>query len=239
VTPSVSVVVFAYDEEENVGPVLDELIAWADGRGLDLEVVFVDDGSRDGTAEAARRALEGRPHRVLRHPTNRGIGAALKTGVRAASRGWVTFMPADGQIPPDAVGTLLDAADEADVVLSVYRLRDDGVARKVLSAGVRALIAAVHGVRLRSDGPYLFRRALFLPEELRPDTFFLNFEFPIRALRAGLRVRTVEVECRPRRAGVSKSARLGRAVGVARDLLSMRGRVLSRQLALLRGRSGG
>lgn len=224
--PVLSIVMLAYDEEENVGPVVGELFAWLDVRGIDAELIVVDDGSRDGTGDAARRALEGRRGTVLRHETNRGMGAGLKTGFSAARAEWVTFLPADGQIPPDAVGTLWDARDGADVVLSVYDHRDDGALRTVLSFGVRALITAVHGVRLKSDGPYLIRRALFDPNQLAPDTFFLNFELPIRVLAAGLAVRTVTVACRPRRAGVSKSASFGRAFGVAKDLFAMRGRAV-------------
>jgi dolichol-phosphate mannosyltransferase len=222
-------VVFAFDEAENVPVVLPQILAWLRARG-DGELVFVDDGSRDGTRAAAEAVLAGDPAaRVVSHERNRGIGAALKTGVRAATRPWVTFLPCDGQIPAAELDKLLAAADDRDVVLSVYRHRDDGAHRKLLSAGVRGLIFAVHGVRLRSDGPYLFRRELFDPELLAPDSFFLNFEFPIRALRAGLRVATVTIECLPRRAGVSKSTGLGRIAGVARDLLGLR-------LRLWRGR---
>jgi dolichol-phosphate mannosyltransferase len=225
-----SLVVFAYNEAENVPAVLGDILAWLRRRGPDDELIFVDDGSSDGTRAAAEQVLAGdRAARVVSHDRNRGIGAALKTGVRSASRPWVTFLPCDGQIPPAELDTLLAAAEsgEVEVVLSVYRARDDGWHRKVLSAGVRALILGLHGVRLRSDGPYLFRRVLFDPELLAPDTFFLNFEFPIRALRGRLRVATVTIECVPRRAGVSKSTGLRRVAGVARDLVGLRFRLWS------------
>ena len=237
-TPSLSVIVFAFDEEENVGVVLGELIAWLRDHEPRAEIVFVDDGSRDDTLAAAERALAGFPHRAVRHSANRGIGAALKTGVRAACGDWVTFMPADGQIAPAAIGTLRDAArdDAVDVVLSVYDHRDDGLDRTLLSAGVRALIWAVHGVRLRSDGPYLFRRRLFVAEQLPPDSFFLNFELPIRALAAGLRTRTVTIACRPRRAGHSKSTGLSRIWGVAKDLADLRRRRARHAWTVWRGR---
>lgn len=222
--PDLAVVVFAYNEGENVIPVLRELAAWLDAHEPQSEIVFVDDGSSDDTAERAREALAGRRHEVRKHAKNRGIGAALKTGVRASSAEWVTFMPADGQIEPDAIGTLREAAASGavDVVFSVYDDRQDGLDRKLLSLGVRTLIALVHQVVMRSDGPYLFRRPLFDPEQLEPDTFFLNFEFPIRVVSAGLPSRTVTIRCRPRRAGSSKSANLSRIVGVARDLLRLR-----------------
>ncbi len=233
-----SVVVLAYDEEGNVAPVLRELIAWLRVHEPEAEVVFVDDGSRDGTSAAAVEALRGVSHRLVRHECNRGMGAALKSGVTAARGEWVTFLPADGQVPPEAIGALRSAQRRsgADVVLGVYDRRDDGVYRRLLSMGLRTLVTVVHGVRLRIEGPYLFRRALFRAEELAPDTFFLNFEFPIRARAAGLRVAGAEVPCRPRRSGRSKVARPGRIVRVAADLLALRRRRWRERWRLLRGR---
>ena len=139
----------------------------------------------------------------------------------------MTFLPCDGQIPVGQLGILTDAAMRKGVplVFSVYRARDDGMHRKVLSAGVRALIFAVHGVVMRTDGPYLFRRELFDPDLLEPDTFFLNFEFPIRALRGGKPYATVSIECVPRISGQSKSTGWKRIAGVARDLVGVKLRV--------------
>jgi len=219
-----SVIVFAFNEEANIAPVLSELAQWLRTNEQSAEIVFVDDGSSDQTYAEAAKALSGIPHQLLRHATNRGIGAALKTGVRAAKGTWVTFLPADGQIAPAAIAMLRDAAsrEQAEVVFSVYDHRDDGLHRKVLSAGVRALILLVHGVRMRSDGPYLFRRVLFDADQLVPDTFFLNFEFPIRMLGAHARTTVVTIECRPRRSGHSKSTGFKRIYGVAQDLLELR-----------------
>jgi glycosyltransferase involved in cell wall biosynthesis len=230
--PSVSIVVLAYNEAENLGPVLGELREWLQAHEPQAEVVFVDDGSQDATLDSARAALAGFRAKFLRHEKNRGIGAALKTGVKVCESPWVTFLPADGQIEPGAIGALLAAARgaNADLVLSTYDHRDDGLDRKLLSFGMRALIYLVHGVKLQCEGPYLFRRSIFVPEELPPDSFFLNFEFPIRTLAKGLRTRNVVIQCRPRRAGVSKSTGLGRIGGVAKDLIDLRLRRLKEQL---------
>jgi glycosyltransferase involved in cell wall biosynthesis len=228
-----SIVVFAFDEEENVAAVLGELCGWLDANEPGAEIVLVDDGSRDRTSDVAARALEGRPHRLVRHERNRGIGAALKSGVRVASGDWVTFLPADGQIEPAAIGTLRaeQRRTRAEVVFSVYDDRNDGLDRKLFSFGVRALIFAVHGVRMRSDGPYLFRRALFDPDALPPDSFFLNFEFPIRTLAARTKTSRVTIRCRPRRAGQSKSTQWHRIVGVARELIDLRVRRTKERLS--------
>lgn len=230
-----SVILFAFDEAENIPTVLDELVTFLRDHEPDSEIIFVDDGSRDETLEVARRSLAGFPATFVRHETNRGIGAALKTGMSAAHGEWVTFLPADGQISPEAIRTLRSAREGVDVVFSVYDHRDDGAYRTVLSWGVRSLIQLVHGVRMTSDGPYLVRRTLFDADQLRPDSFFLNFELPIRVLRAELPYEIVTVACRPRLAGVSKSAGLKRIVSVAKDLTELRARRLRESRARLFG----
>lgn len=230
-----SLVVLAYNEELNVPTVLPGILAWLRGLGRPYQLVLVDDGSSDRTAALAREVFGDDPRCALvSHATNRGIGAGLKSGVRAASEPWVTFLPCDGQIPVEELGKLVDEAQRsgARVVLSVYEDRRDGWHRAVLSAGVRGLIRVVHGVRMRSDGPYLFHRALFDAERLTPDTFFLNFEFPLRVLRAGERYGTVTVRCVPRVAGVSKSTGLRRVAGVARELAGLRVRLWREALGL-------
>jgi glycosyltransferase involved in cell wall biosynthesis len=223
-----SLVVFAYNEEESVPHVLPAILAWLRARPHPWELVFVDDGSTDRTLPLARDVVgDDARCKVFSLGANRGIGGALKAGVTSATLPWVTFLPCDGQIPVGELDVLLRAADAhaVDVVFSVYRDRDDGLLRKVLSGGVRGLIRAVHGVTMRSDGPYLFRRALFNARELAPDSFVLNFEFPIRALRRGVSFSEVTIECVPRQRGVSKSARLKVVGRVARELLELRVRL--------------
>jgi glycosyltransferase involved in cell wall biosynthesis len=224
-----SLVVFAYNEALNVPSVLPEILAYLRERTGDWQLVFVDDGSTDGTSDRVREVFADDPRCALvRHECNMGIGAALKSGHRASTQRWMTFLPCDGQIPVHELDKLCDAAaaQRVPVVFSVYPNRDDGLHRTILSAGVRGLIFAVHGVRMRSDGPYLTERALFHPDVLAPNTFFLNFEFPIRVLRAKTPYATVEVECVARRAGSSKSTGWKRIVGVGRDLLDLKVRLL-------------
>ena len=212
---------------------LEEVRTWLAEHEPQTEIVFVDDGSTDDTSAEVEKALAGMPHQLLRHDVNRGIGAALKTGVQAARGRWVTFLPADGQIAPDAIRTLRTAAEAegVDVVFSVYDHRDDGFHRKVLSAGVRGLILLVHGVRMQSDGPYLFKHELFEPDKLAPDTFFLNFEFPIRMLGARVPSTVTTIACRPRRSGHSKSTGWKRIFGVAQDLVDLRVRRMKESFA--------
>ena len=187
-------------------------------------MILVDDGSTDGTAEKARLLSITTPMQIIAHEHNRGIGAALKTGTAHAWGEWVTFMPADGQIDPKSLNLLLDRSkeDELDFVTSVYADRDDGLHRTVLSWGVRSLIRLFHGVTMMSDGPYLFRHRDFEPDILKPDSFFLNFEFPIRMLATNKKVGVVTITCRRRLHGHSKSAGIKTIMVIGRDLVELR-----------------
>ncbi|HEX2254616.1 MAG TPA: glycosyltransferase family 2 protein [Thermoanaerobaculia bacterium] len=115
--PAVSVVVPAYNERGAVGPFLDELLPAA--REAGWEVIVVDDGSTDGTAEvlAARAAEDGDVLRVVTHPLNRGYGAALKSGIRRARAASVATMDSDGQHSPGELARLLPLAADHDLVI--------------------------------------------------------------------------------------------------------------------------
>ena len=102
-----SLVVFAYNEEANVPAVLGRILGWLKTQGGPYELLFVDDGSSDATANMARDVMGSDPAcQVLRHERNRGIGAALKTGYSASTLPWVTFLPCDGQIAPEELGAV-------------------------------------------------------------------------------------------------------------------------------------
>jgi glycosyltransferase involved in cell wall biosynthesis len=112
---SVSVVVPAYNEVHGIRPVLVSLLETLNALpAVTYEIIVVDDGSTDGTSEAAR-GLPGVS--VLRHDSNRGYGAALKTGLRHARHPWICITDADGTYPNDRIGDLLAATDDAHMVV--------------------------------------------------------------------------------------------------------------------------
>jgi glycosyltransferase involved in cell wall biosynthesis len=106
---SVSVVIPAFNEAGAIAPVVRDLLATATWR----EVLVVDDGSTDGTASAAADAGA----RVLRHPYNKGNGASVKTGIRAASGDYILILDADGQHPPAEALPLVAALGDYDLVV--------------------------------------------------------------------------------------------------------------------------
>jgi glycosyltransferase involved in cell wall biosynthesis len=108
-----SIVIPAYNEEQAVGPVVVELREVLDAHGIEGEIIVVDDGSADNTAQAA--AAVGA--RVLRHRSNRGYGAALKSGIGAAGNDYVVITDADGTYPSQYIPEMLARLEAADMVV--------------------------------------------------------------------------------------------------------------------------
>jgi len=114
--PSVSIILPAYNEEQVIGSVVEKIAAVA---ADDWEIIVVDDGSSDDTATRAERAGV----RVVRHPYNKGNGAAVKTGLREANGDVVCLMDADGQHDPAQIASLLQQLETYDLVIGA---RQDG-----------------------------------------------------------------------------------------------------------------
>lgn len=109
-TEAVSIVIPAYNEENGAGPVFEELLQVLErevGPAIDdWEVIVVDDGSTDRTCEVIERFV-GERVRLVRHDSNRGYGAAIKTGIRHARHGWVMITDADGTYPSSHIPDIL------------------------------------------------------------------------------------------------------------------------------------
>ena len=111
---AVTVVIPAYNEAAHVAGQVSSVDAVMRTSGWDYEIIVVDDGSTDGTAEAATTAGLSR---VVRRQQNRGYGAALKLGVRLAAHDWILITDADGTYPVEAIPTLLAEAVENSMVV--------------------------------------------------------------------------------------------------------------------------
>jgi len=194
----VSVVIPAYNEEDGIAAVVRGVLARPGWR----EVLVVDDGSVDRTAERAREAGA----RVVRHPYNKGNGAAVKTGVRAAGGAVVLLMDADGQHDPEDMERLIAPIGDHDMVIGVRAARDQPWARAVGNGVFRALASWLTGRPIPdlTCGFRAARRDLLLEVlHLLPNGFSYTTTSCLAFLKAGHNVAFEPVRAH-RRVGTSK-----------------------------------
>ena len=170
--PILSLVITTFRETDVLAGSLPRIAATLRGLGRPCELVFVDDGSGDGTAEwveARCPAYADLSPRVLRHPTNRGRGAALRTGFEAARGAYCGYLDLDLEVDvaylPETVRLLDDGADVVIAVRTYVKDRPGFDFRTFLSVGYRHLSRLVlrHRMNDTETGYKFFRRDRLLP----------------------------------------------------------------------------
>ena len=219
-----SVVIPVYNEEASLTPLWSELRVVLEGLGLAFEVVFVDDGSRDRSAEIIRSFREAdRRVRLVRLKTNGGETAATDAGLKAARGGRVVVMDADLQNDPRDIPMLLSHLDQWDAVTGwrVNRAAGDNLVRRVSSQVANGIRNWMSDETIQDSG-CTFRA--FRRECLRGLVLYRGFHrfIPTLLRMRGYRVLEVPVGHRPRRFGRSKYGVLNRAVVAFTDLLVIR-----------------
>ncbi len=211
-----------YNEAGNVAALLERLAAVRDSIGRDLSAIAVDDGSRDATLVRLRDLAPRYPFvRIVRHERNRGMAAALRTGIQEAlaerSPGFdvLVFMDADLTHAPEDLPRLLApiADDRADFVLgSRYvlggRMRGVPWPRRVISVVGNAAVRRVLAVNVKdlTSGYRAVRSEVFRAIALEEDGFGIQLEGTAKAARAGFRVAEVPITLGVRKNGYSKMA---------------------------------
>jgi dolichol-phosphate mannosyltransferase len=217
--PSLSVVVPVHNEQDNIAPLVGEIVAALRGR-VSFEIIHVDDASTDATAEALRAAMRVTPElRVIQHRQQAGQSTAVRNGVRAARAAWIATLDGDGQNDPADIPKLLAARDKAASQVKLFAgwrvNRRDSFNKRISSS----IANAVRSRLLRDATPdtgcgiKLFERATFL--EL-PYFDHMHRFLPALIHRAGWQTVSVPVNHRPRTAGISKYGMWNRLwVGIA------------------------
>jgi glycosyltransferase involved in cell wall biosynthesis len=207
--PRLCLVFPVFDEEANVGPLLERALQLAPRLAASFEIVVVDDGSRDGSAAVVEAHRRADPRvRLLRHPTHVGYGAALRSGLRAARGELVFFTDADLQFDLAELATLLAHTDSFDIVVGYRAPRRDPWGRRLLAWGWGTLVRVLFDLRVRDiDCAFkLFRRSVVDALAIESIGAFVSTELLLRARRAGFRIREVPVTHHPRAAGRAKGA---------------------------------
>jgi glycosyltransferase involved in cell wall biosynthesis len=221
--PGLSVVVPIYNEVQNLVPLHDALTYSLREIGRTYEIVFVDDGSRDGSRDRLRTLAAGDPHlRLVLFRRNYGQTAAMAAGFRLCRGRVIVTMDGDLQNDPADVGRLLERLEQGyDVVCGWRRNRQDRVATRLWPSRLaNFLIARVTGARIHDTGCSLKAYRGWVVRSLNLYSDMHRF---MAALGVGLGARVTELPVRhhPRRAGRSKYG-LGRIFRVLADLVTIK-----------------
>jgi len=214
--PELSVVVPVHNEAENLNRLTGEIRRALEGR-VDYEIVYVDDGSQDGSAEClARLAREESRIRVVPHERRAGQSAAIASGVRAARAPWIATLDGDGQNDPADILPMFDMVRNSSaspplrpsappplrLIIGNRRQRQDRWDKRLAGRIANAVRSRVlgDGTPDTGCGLKLFERSAFLSV---PHFDHMHRYLPALFLRSGWGVASVPVNHRPRGAGRS------------------------------------
>lgn len=199
-----SVVIPAYNEENRLGASLDRIVAYLQDQDYPFEIIVVDDGSRDRTAELAEEKLADVPHTVVRNEPNRGKGYSVKRGLLLARGQYVLFSDADLSTPIEEVAKLLTALQSGfDVAIGSRALAESRIEvhqpwlrekmGQLFNVFIRWFILG--GIRDTQCGFKCFRREVIRPifEPATVERWGFDVELLLIARRRGYRIAEVPV----------------------------------------------
>lgn len=225
---SLTVSMPAFNEEPNIGPMVDMVISKVAPLVDELEIIIVDDGSKDGTA-AAVEAIAAKDDRVrlIRHSVNMGYGAAVKDSIWAASKELILTTDSDLQFDLAEVARFLPRLLNADMVAGYRRSRSDPWYRRLFGNGWSLLVNLIFGYTARDvDCAFkLFKRKIIDTIKVESGGAMFSAEFLVRTKQAGFIIVEEPVSHYPRRAGSQTGARLHVILRAFKELVKLRWRM--------------
>lgn len=202
---SLSIFMPAYNEEGNIATTIIDARSAAKQITRDYEIIVVDDGSRDRTAEVVMELAKNDDRiRLVKHPQNKGYGAAVKTGLKSCKKDWIFFTDSDGQFHYDELPKFANASNKYDLIIGYRKKRMDPFHR-VFVAQVLLKIwnFVLFGLTVRDvDCAFkLFKREVRDAVHLDTESAITVTEFIVKAKFLGFRILQLSVVHYPRKFG--------------------------------------
>jgi len=226
--PGISVIFPAYNEEENIVAAVDHARSTLSGLFDALEIIVVNDGSRDRTQILVEEMAVSYPELVsVSHDSNRGYGAALRSGIEKASMDLIFFTDSDMQFDLNEMQHLLKWIDHHEIVAGYRTRRADPIHRRFNAWGWNMLVRMVLGLRVKDiDCAFkLFRREVFDTIKLESVGAMINTEILATARWKGMGIKEVPVSHYPRMAGEQTGANPKVILKALGELARMRGKL--------------
>jgi glycosyltransferase involved in cell wall biosynthesis len=205
---SLSILVPALNEEGNLTPTVDSLLRSVRPLAVDFEIIIVNDGSTDGTAdEAERLAAQHDEVRCLHNDRCMGLGFSYMRGVDSATKSHFIYVPGDNTWPKESFDDLLSDFGRYDIITSFNtnpEVRDPG--RRVVSAMYTRCVNLLFGYRMKYyNGLTIYPRAFLTRKPIQTYGFGFQAEALLKALDSGYSVVEVALPLDPRTVGKSKA----------------------------------
>lgn len=226
--PSLSIFMPCYNEEANVERVTRAAIEAGIKVTDDLEVIIVNDGSRDRTGQIADTLAAADPRvRAAHNIPNQGYGGAVVRGLTEARKEWIFFTDGDGQFDMNEIPKLVALLDRCDFAVG-YRIdRADPMMRKLNAWAWGTLVRFLFGLKVRDiDCAFkLLPRKLMQQIKLESRGALISTELLARAAKAGYRIEEIGVHHYPRTAGTQTGAKLGVILRAFKELFKLSGKI--------------
>lgn len=223
---SLSVVLPAYNEEDNIEKTFLDVISYLDKSVDEYEVIVVNDGSNDSTGDIVQKLSSSYTRIILvNHPQNWGYGAALKSGFEKASFDYVFLMDSDGQFDISELDRFYPLLDESTVVIGYRKNRADSLIRSLNAWLYHLYIRAIFGLDVRDiDCAFkiLPRIAYERVKPIKSGGALFSAEFLIKLKRIGYRIRELPVSHFQRLFGKQTGANLRVILRMFKDCWKLR-----------------
>lgn len=224
---SLSVVLPAHNEEDNIAVIISQALDMIAHLPFEYgEIIIIDDGSTDRTAEIVNAfRAEYSNIRLIQHRQNIGYGASLKSGLRAARGELVFFTDADLQFDLGELPGFIESINDCDLVIGYRAKRPEHFIRRFNAFGWKLLIRALFGLKVRDiDCAFkLFRKRVLSSISMDSIGAFINSEILVRARDAGFTIVEKPVTHFPRRAGKQSGAKPKTIIKAFKELFHLYG----------------
>lgn len=218
-----------YNEEGTVETLTRDAVRVAGEITRDFEVIIVNDGSKDRTAEIADRLADQIEQvRVIHHKVNGGYGAALQSGFKAATKELVFYTDGDGQFDIEELPKLFELIDQCDIVSGFRIKRQEGMLRKLNAFCWGSLVCILFNMKVRDiDCAFkLYKREVFDNIEMHSTGALIDSEILARATKKGYVIKQIGVSHYPRITGTSTGAKLSVIVRAFKELFRLRKEIM-------------
>ncbi|MGB8226756.1 MAG: glycosyltransferase family 2 protein, partial [Sedimentisphaerales bacterium] len=188
---SLSVFFPCFNEQDNVERAVKSAVDVLSPLKIDFEIIIVNDGSKDKTGEIADGiAAENKNIKVVHHNINRGYGAALQSGFKAATKEYVFYTDGDGQFDIKELPLLFKYMDDYDIVTGYRIKRQDNLIRKINAFCWTTMVNLLFGMKIKDmDCAFkLYRRSIFDNIKLGSTGALINTEIFARAKNKGYKI---------------------------------------------------